>query len=85
MGEEDYPMGRRWCVSFGGSGEDDDESVRMMDESKICDEELTGVEGEWVKRALIALIRPSSHQLRQQSNFEPMPSRLYVMSKANDL
>ena len=22
----------RWCVSFGGGGEEDDESVRMMDE-----------------------------------------------------
>ena len=25
----------QWSVSFGGSGEDDDESVRMMDESEV--------------------------------------------------
>ncbi|KAF3948112.1 hypothetical protein ACB098_01G104000 [Castanea mollissima] len=46
---------------------------------------IGGVEGEWVKRALTALIRPSSHQLRRRSNFEPTPSRLCVMSKADDL
>ncbi|KAK4600679.1 hypothetical protein RGQ29_010364 [Quercus rubra] len=46
---------------------------------------IGGVEGEWVKRALTALIRPSSHQLRRRANFEPTPSRLCVMSKADDL
>ncbi|KAK7283106.1 hypothetical protein RIF29_12392 [Crotalaria pallida] len=44
---------------------------------------IGGVEGgEWVKRALTALIRPSSHQQRRRSAFEPRPSRLSVMSKA---
>ena len=32
MGEEDDESGRRWRVSFGGGSEEDDESVRMMDE-----------------------------------------------------
>ncbi|KAG1327815.1 hypothetical protein COCNU_01G017490 [Cocos nucifera] len=43
------------------------------------------VEGEWVKRALTALIRPSSHQQRRRAAFQPRPSRLSVMSKADDL
>ncbi|KAA0064910.1 nuclear transcription factor Y subunit gamma-like [Cucumis melo var. makuwa] len=43
---------------------------------------IGGVEGDWVKRALTALIRPSSHQLRRRANFRPQPSRLSVMSKA---
>ncbi|XP_076951563.1 uncharacterized protein LOC143624961 [Bidens hawaiensis] len=43
------------------------------------------VEGDLVKRALAALIRPSSHQQRRRSAFEPRPSRLSVMSKADDL
>uniref|UniRef100_A0A0V0GTT3 Putative ovule protein n=1 Tax=Solanum chacoense TaxID=4108 RepID=A0A0V0GTT3_SOLCH len=42
------------------------------------------VEGELVKRALAALIRPSSHQLRRRCDFQPKPSRLSVMSKAED-
>ncbi|KAI9107132.1 hypothetical protein K1719_022660 [Acacia pycnantha] len=46
---------------------------------------IGGVEGEWVKRALTALIRPSSHQLRRRAAFEPRPSRLSIMSKAEDL
>ncbi|KAK1429646.1 hypothetical protein QVD17_11860 [Tagetes erecta] len=41
--------------------------------------------GDLVKRALAALIRPSSHQQRRRSAFEPRPSRLSVMSKADDL
>ncbi|KAK7351368.1 hypothetical protein VNO77_10764 [Canavalia gladiata] len=45
---------------------------------------IGGVEGEWVKRALTALIRPSSHQQRRRAAFEPRPSRLSVMSKAED-
>ncbi|XP_022131469.1 uncharacterized protein LOC111004669 [Momordica charantia] len=45
---------------------------------------IGGVEGDWVKRALTALIRPSSHQLRRRANFQPRPSRLSVMSKAED-
>uniref|UniRef100_A0A7N0RC75 Serine-rich protein-like protein n=1 Tax=Kalanchoe fedtschenkoi TaxID=63787 RepID=A0A7N0RC75_KALFE len=42
------------------------------------------VEGDLVKRALAALIRPSSHQQRRRSAFQPRPSRLSVMSKADD-
>ncbi|KAI3802621.1 hypothetical protein L1987_30761 [Smallanthus sonchifolius] len=42
------------------------------------------VEGDLVKRALAALIRPSSHQQRRRSDFQPRPSRLSVMSKADD-
>ncbi|KAI3446835.1 hypothetical protein Pfo_003500 [Paulownia fortunei] len=40
------------------------------------------VEGDLVKRALAALIRPSSHQQRRRGEFRPRPSRLSVMSKA---
>ncbi|XP_038985417.1 uncharacterized protein LOC103715996 [Phoenix dactylifera] len=43
------------------------------------------VEGEWVRRALAALIRPSSHQQRRREAFQPRPSRLSIMSKAIDL
>lgn len=46
---------------------------------------IGSVEGDWVKRALTALIRPSSHQQRRRANFRPRPSRLSVMSKAEDL
>uniref|UniRef100_M1DZ71 Serine-rich protein-like protein n=2 Tax=Solanum tuberosum TaxID=4113 RepID=M1DZ71_SOLTU len=42
------------------------------------------VEGDLVKRALAALIRPSSHQLRRRDDFQPRPSRLSVMSKAEN-
>ncbi|KAK8964819.1 hypothetical protein KSP40_PGU021233 [Platanthera guangdongensis] len=42
------------------------------------------VEGEWVKRALAALIRPSSHQQRRRASFNPRPSRLSVMSRADE-
>lgn len=45
---------------------------------------IGGVEGDLVKRALSALIRPSSHQQRRRAGFQPRPSRLSVMSKAND-
>lgn len=38
--------------------------------------------GEWVKRALAALIRPSSHQQRRRTNFQRRPSRLSVMAVA---
>ncbi|GFS41727.1 hypothetical protein Acr_00g0076100 [Actinidia rufa] len=40
------------------------------------------VEGDLVRRALAALIRPSSHQQRRRGAFQPRPSRLSVMSKA---
>ncbi|GMJ07552.1 hypothetical protein like AT5G11090 [Hibiscus trionum] len=46
---------------------------------------IGGVEGDLVKRALSALIRPSSHQQRRRAAFQPRPSRLSVMSKAVDL
>ncbi|XP_028760705.1 uncharacterized serine-rich protein C215.13 [Neltuma alba] len=45
---------------------------------------IGGVEGDLVKRALAALIRPSSHQQRRRADFRPRPSRLSVMSKAED-
>ncbi|TYH28292.1 hypothetical protein ES288_A02G132600v1 [Gossypium darwinii] len=45
---------------------------------------IGGVEGELVKRALTALIRPSSHQQRRRAAFEPRPSRLSIMSKTDD-
>ncbi|KAH7688415.1 hypothetical protein IHE45_03G032700 [Dioscorea alata] len=43
------------------------------------------VEGEWVKRSLSALIRPSSHQQRRRLSFQPRPSRLSIMSTADEL
>ncbi|XP_027330194.1 uncharacterized protein LOC113846302 [Abrus precatorius] len=45
---------------------------------------IRGVEGDLVKRALAALIRPSSHQQKRRGDFHPRPSRLSVMSKAED-
>ena len=38
--------------------------------------------GDLVKRALSALIRPSSHQQRRRASFQPRPSRLSTMSNA---
>ncbi|KMT00608.1 hypothetical protein BVRB_9g219030 [Beta vulgaris subsp. vulgaris] len=40
--------------------------------------------GESVKRALSMLIRPCAHQQRRRGDFQPRPSRLSVMSKAED-
>lgn len=40
------------------------------------------VEGDLVKRALAALIRPSSHNQRRRGEFRPRPSRLSVVSVA---
>ncbi|XP_074276137.1 uncharacterized protein LOC141599911 [Silene latifolia] len=40
--------------------------------------------GEWVKRALAALIRPCAHQQRRRADFRPRPSRLSIMSNAGD-
>ncbi|KVI00507.1 uncharacterized protein LOC112518941 [Cynara cardunculus var. scolymus] len=40
--------------------------------------------GDLVRRALAALIRPSSHQQRRRTSFQPTPSRLSVMTKADD-
>ena len=45
---------------------------------------IGGVEGDLVKRALATLIRPSSHQQRRRAVFQPRPSRLSMMSKAED-
>jgi hypothetical protein len=45
---------------------------------------IGSVEGEWVKRALTALIRPSSHHMRRRTSFQPRPSRLRHMSRAED-
>ncbi|KAG7018368.1 hypothetical protein SDJN02_20236, partial [Cucurbita argyrosperma subsp. argyrosperma] len=46
---------------------------------------IGGVEGaDLVKRALATLVRPSSHQVRRRSAFQPRPSRLSVMSKAEE-
>ncbi|PON52057.1 serine-rich protein-like protein [Parasponia andersonii] len=46
---------------------------------------IGGVEGaDLVKRALAALIRPSSHQQRRRADFRPRPSRLSIMSMAGD-
>lgn len=42
------------------------------------------VEGDWVRRALTALIRPSSHHQRRRGDFQPRLSRLSIMSKAGD-
>ncbi|EXB67227.1 hypothetical protein L484_025705 [Morus notabilis] len=42
------------------------------------------VEGDLMKRSLSALIRPSSHQQRRRAAFQPRPSRLSVMSRAED-
>ncbi|KAG5225234.1 protein TPRXL [Salix suchowensis] len=45
---------------------------------------IGGVEGEWVKRALTALIRPSSHQQRRRGAFQSRLSRLSITSNADD-
>lgn len=46
---------------------------------------IGGVEGEWMKRSLRDLIRPSSHHQRRREAFQPRPSRLSVMSEAEEL
>ncbi|GAV60558.1 hypothetical protein CFOL_v3_04088 [Cephalotus follicularis] len=46
---------------------------------------IGSVEGEWVKRALTALIRPSSHQQKRRAAFQSRPSRLSFMTKAEGL
>ncbi|GFY96911.1 serine-rich protein-like protein [Actinidia rufa] len=43
------------------------------------------VEGDLVRRALAQLIRPSSHHQKRRCDFQPRPSRLSIMSKADDL
>ncbi|XP_010491804.1 PREDICTED: uncharacterized protein LOC104769324 [Camelina sativa] len=44
---------------------------------------IGGVEGEWVRRALTTLIRPSSHHLKRRAAYQPRPSRLSSMAKAD--
>ncbi|CAH8357411.1 unnamed protein product [Eruca vesicaria subsp. sativa] len=44
---------------------------------------IGGVEGEWVRRSLTTLIRPSSHHLKRRAAFQPRPSRLSIMSRAD--
>lgn len=46
---------------------------------------IWSVEGDLVKRALASLIRPSSHHQRRRGDFQPRPSRLSRMSKADNL
>jgi len=46
---------------------------------------IGGVEGEWVRRALTALIRPSSQHMRRRTSFQPQPSRLCHMTTAQDV
>ncbi|WVY99379.1 hypothetical protein V8G54_025449 [Vigna mungo] len=45
---------------------------------------IGGVDGEIVRRALTTLIRPSSHYLHRRLAFQPRPTRLSLMSKAQD-
>eukprot|EP00252_Welwitschia_mirabilis_P008953 TRINITY_DN21223_c0_g1_i1.p1 TRINITY_DN21223_c0_g1~~TRINITY_DN21223_c0_g1_i1.p1 ORF type:complete len:229 (-),score=2.60 TRINITY_DN21223_c0_g1_i1:733-1419(-) len=45
---------------------------------------IGSVEGEWVKRALTTLIRPSSHHMRRREAFHPKPSRLRHVTCARD-
>ncbi|CAL0330459.1 unnamed protein product [Lupinus luteus] len=45
---------------------------------------IRGVEGDLVKRALAALIRPSSHHQKRRCDFQPRPSRLSVMAMAEE-
>ncbi|KAI3972800.1 hypothetical protein MKX01_019458 [Papaver californicum] len=42
---------------------------------------ISTVEGDLVRRALASLIRPSSHNQRRRSGFQPRQSRLSVMSR----
>ncbi|KAL5783066.1 hypothetical protein ACOSP7_008095 [Xanthoceras sorbifolium] len=43
---------------------------------------IGGVEGEWMKRSLRDLIRPSSHHQKRREGFQPRPSRLSIMAKS---
>ncbi|GER51714.1 serine-rich protein-related [Striga asiatica] len=79
--------------SFGGGAGRNNNSVRYspnrlnMRRSAMTNSlvRIGTVEGDLVKRALAALIRPSSHQQRRREDFRPRPSRLSAMSKAEDL
>ncbi|KAI4324681.1 hypothetical protein MLD38_030147 [Melastoma candidum] len=75
-------------LSRGGGGQGQFSSSRSLNfrRSAMTNSlvRIGGVEGDLVKRALAALIRPSSHQLRRRFDFKPRPSRLSVMSCAGD-
>ncbi|KAK6119450.1 hypothetical protein DH2020_046803 [Rehmannia glutinosa] len=79
--------------SFGGGGGGNHQSVPYspnrlnMRRSAMTNSlvRIGTVEGDLVKRALAALIRPSSHHQRRRADFRPRPSRLSVMYKAEDL
>ncbi|OIW19519.1 hypothetical protein TanjilG_06974 [Lupinus angustifolius] len=45
---------------------------------------IRGVEGDLVKRALAALIRPSSHHQKRRGDFQPRPTRLSLMTMAEE-
>lgn len=45
---------------------------------------LGTVDGYLIKRAVASLIRPSSHQQRRRLGFHPGPTRLSVMSTAEE-
>lgn len=46
---------------------------------------IGSVEGDWVRRSVTALIRPSSHHTRRRTSFQPRPSRLRHMTTAQDV
>jgi hypothetical protein len=46
---------------------------------------IGGVEGEWVRRALTSLIRPSTHRTQRRSFSQPRPSRLCHVTTNPDL
>ncbi|EYU20232.1 hypothetical protein ABFS82_01G001500 [Erythranthe guttata] len=74
--------------SFGGVGGNHSVPNRLnMRRSAMTNSlvRIGTVEGDLVKRALASLIRPSSHQQRRRVNFRARPSRLSVMTKAEDL
>lgn len=56
----------------------------QLNERKSAMRTIGGV-GEWVRRALTALIRPSSHHMRRRTSFQPQPSRLCHMTTAQDV
>ncbi|XP_057968732.1 uncharacterized protein LOC131158128 [Malania oleifera] len=73
------PRGQSQMASYHSNGLDARRSA--MKNSLV---RIGTVEGEWVKRALATLIRPSSHQQRRRAAFQPRPSRLSITSKAED-
>ncbi|KAG6422241.1 hypothetical protein SASPL_118806 [Salvia splendens] len=79
-------------TGYGGSQASPSSSYRSSHQLNMRRSAMTNslvrigtVEGDLVRRALAALIRPSSHSLRRRHDFQPRPSRLSVMSKADGL